>query len=143
VRETIAEKKRGEAAHRETVMDLNGKINERDAQLSQARQVSEKLKEREKQLNADIQSNLKTMQALDAELATASDKHARLKKHSQELALQIDNLKISKEQQALKIKEHLKVVAELEAQAEALQHKLAEKDAELAKVKSSNNSLKN
>lgn len=43
-----------EAAHRDTVMDLNGKINERDQLISQAAQVKEKFAAREKQLNSDI-----------------------------------------------------------------------------------------
>jgi len=57
----VQDKKRVEAAHRDTVMDLNGKLNEKDQSLQQAKQVQDKMKEREKQLNADVQSNLKAM----------------------------------------------------------------------------------
>jgi len=57
----VQDKKRVEAAQRDTVMDLNGKLNEKDQSLQQAKQVRDKMKEREKQLNADVQSNLKAM----------------------------------------------------------------------------------
>ena len=115
VEDIAQEKKRIEAGHRDTVMDLNGKVNEKEALLQQARQVQEKMKEREKQLIADIQTNLKTNQTLDAELNNKIERYNLLKKHSQELAIQIDNVKISKEQQALKNKEQIKAAAELEA----------------------------
>lgn len=49
VQEIVQEKKNAEAAHRETVMDLNGKLNEKDSHLQQAKQVQAKMKEREKQ----------------------------------------------------------------------------------------------
>ena len=52
--DVLQEKKRVEAGHRDTVMDLNGKLNEKEQLLHQAKQVQEKLREREKQLNADI-----------------------------------------------------------------------------------------
>ena len=129
------EKKRAEAAHRDTVMDLNGKLNEKDQLLHQAKQVQEKLKEREKELNADAQRNLKAMQSYDAELTSQTEKYNQLKKHSKEMALQIDNLKISKEQQALKLKEQVKQCGELEAQIDSLSRKLEEKDAEVSKQK--------
>merc|ERR1719336_1569920 len=111
-------------------MDLNGKLNEKDQLLHQAKQVQEKLKECEKELNADAQRNLKAMQSYDAELTSQTEKYNQLKKHSTEMALQIDNLKISKEQQALKLKEQVKQCGELEAQIDSLSRKLEEKDAE-------------
>lgn len=37
VQEISQEKKNAEAAHRETVMDLNGKLNEKDSHLQQAK----------------------------------------------------------------------------------------------------------
>ena len=42
------EKKRNETAHRDTVMDLNGKLNEKDSLIQQSKQIQEKMKEREK-----------------------------------------------------------------------------------------------
>lgn len=48
----------------------------------------------------------------------------------------IDNLKISKEQQALKNKEQVKAVAELESQIESLNRKFEDKDTEITKLKS-------
>lgn len=43
VQELVMERKSLESAHREMVMDLNGKINEKDQSLQQAVQVKEKL----------------------------------------------------------------------------------------------------
>jgi len=42
--------------------------------------VKEKFAVRERELNADIQSNLKQMQAYDKELSTQSEKYALLNK---------------------------------------------------------------
>ena len=54
----------------------------------------------------------------------------------------IDNLKISKEQQALKNKEQVKAVAELESQIESLNRKFEDKDTEITKLKSQTSQLR-
>ena len=82
------------------------------------------------------------MQALDTELNNKTERYNQLKKHSQELAIQIDNLKISKESQALKNKEQMKAAAELEAQIESLTRKLEVKDNEISKQKNQMNQLR-
>ena len=76
------------------------------------------------------------MQSFDAELNAQTEKYNQLKKHSKEMALQIDNLKISKEQQALKLKEQVKISGELETQIDSMTRKIEEKEAELTRQKS-------
>lgn len=100
------------------------------------------MKERERQLNADIQGNLKALSSIHAELDDKTERYNQLKKHSQELAIQNDNLKISKETQALKNKEQIKAATELEVQIDSLTRKLEGKDAEMAKQKNQMSKLR-
>ena len=100
--------------------------------------VQEKLELSNKEMAKDVDQSAKHAVTLENELIQQSEKYAKLKKSSQQLQYQIDNLKISKEQQTLSHQEKLKEYQDIESELEHVKKVVHEKDIALTKYVTQN-----
>jgi peptidoglycan hydrolase CwlO-like protein len=78
-------------------------IKETKAESTRQSQLRESLELKLKDTQADLQHSDKQVGQLESQLQESTERNASLKKHSQQLQMQMDNLKITKEQQFLQL----------------------------------------
>ena len=102
------------------IEDVKAKLAQKDSQLKNSRQMQDKLELVIKEKTKEVSQSAKQASTFETELIQQQEKHAALKKKSQQLQYTIDNLKISKEQQALAHEEKLKDQTENENEVDRL-----------------------
>ena len=82
VNELTEIKKSLEIKHTEHVEDLKSKLSAKDSQLKNAKQVQDKLEQKNKEMVKDMEQSSKHAGTLENELIQQSEKYASLKKQS-------------------------------------------------------------